>query len=131
MRFPGRSMKAVVALALISAQMLPFRAGAATGQLKSQESNGFRRTCVYEFKGRTESVRIADGKTCPLEYEIDLFSGPGARKERRPRKNAGNAIFSGELEQGATKSCAYRDLMGKAYYRNVKSNESCPGAIGL
>lgn len=123
-------MKSLLTFALCTVSFAAFQAGAATATLKSQESDGFRRTCTYAFKGRTESVFVADAKDCPLEHEIDLIPTSDSKGKRSNRAGRGQAEFAGELDQGATKSCAYRRF-GSTIYRTIRSNQSCPVNVDL
>lgn len=102
---------------------------AATAWLKSQQVQGLRVVCTYEVDGRSKTVTLAHNEPCPAEMEIDLFSfsrkGFGDRKPAPASTGIGRAL-SGELVRGSSKTCAYRDGRGKATYRTVGTDASCP-----
>ena len=123
-------MKAVTTCALAMALLASFEAGAATAHLQWQSSDGFRRTCTYALNGRTESISMAASETCPRERKVNLISTTGAHERKRPRRaRSGNAELSGELQQGSSKSCAYRTTSGKTLRRTIRSDQLCPARL--
>lgn len=103
--------------------------GANNARLEREELEPLRTVCVYRLYSRTETVEIPAGQRCARDHEIDLFSAADEANEdakRSSRDRVGSAILSGELDNGATRSCAYR-IDGRSVYRIVPRGAVCPG----
>ncbi|GAD80191.1 hypothetical protein [Vibrio ezurae] len=109
---------------LLSVVVLMFPIGtahAATGFLKSKNTQAFTTVCYYDVLGDTHSLNIEATGICPLTYEFDVTP-----TLKHPAQNASKTgFFKRDETSGFSKLCYY-DVLGELNVITIGSTEICP-----
>ncbi|CAM4053858.1 hypothetical protein [Vibrio neonatus] len=101
--------------------LLSANAQAATGFLKSKDTQAFTQVCYYDVLGDTHSLNIKSTDLCPLTYEFDTL--PKLSKPAPSAKKTG--FFKDDETSGFSRLCSY-DVLGDTYVLTIGSTEICP-----
>ncbi|GAD90221.1 hypothetical protein VHA01S_037_00090 [Vibrio halioticoli NBRC 102217] len=101
--------------------LLSTNAQAATGFLKSKDTQAFTQVCYYDVLGDTHSLNIKSTDLCPLTYEFDTL--PKLSKPAPSAKKTG--FFKHDETSGFSRLCSY-DVLGDTYVLTIGSTEICP-----
>ena len=109
----------------ISAALFPSAAGATTGFLKGERTDGMSKVCYYDVLGERYELNLRAVDICPLSYDFQVAPRPPQQQNYNADPGGKTGFLKGHQTRGMSQVCYY-DVLGETREVTISAASICP-----